>query len=619
MDINKEILSELIIHMKYAKYLPEKFRRETWEELITRNKEMHLRKFPELTQEIEDVYKYVYDKKVLPSMRSLQFAGKAIEVSPARIFNCSYLPIDSIDAFSESMFLLLNGVGVGYSVQKHHVEHLPEIKKPSPKRLRRFLVSDNIQGWAEAIKVLLKSYTGRLNSTIMFDFSDIRPKGALLLTSGGKAPGPKPLRECLVKITGVLDAKEDGDKLEPIEAHSIMCHIADAVLSGGIRRSALISLFNMDDEEMLSCKTGNWWELNPHFGRANNSAVILRHKISEDKFRNLIDKTKNSGAGEPGIFFTNDKEMGGNPCLEISLRAFQMCNLVEINASDITTQEEFNNRAKAASFIATLQATYTDFYYLRDIWQKTTEKEALIGVSLTGIASNTIFDLNIEEAANIVTEENGRVAFLIGINAAARCTCVKPAGTTSLVLGTSSGIHAYHSKYYLRRIRIGKQESIYTYLKINLPELIEDDYFRPQDTAILTIPQKAPDNASLREESSLTLLERVNKIYNQWIKPAHHKGSNKNNVSVTISVKDNEWNEVTDWMWKNRNNYTGISLLPFDNGSYKQAPFEDCDEETYNKLSQYLHQIDLSQVVEIEDYTNLQGELACASGSCEIK
>lgn len=619
MDKDKEILSELTVYMKYAKYIPELNRRESWEELVERNLSMHIKKFPELEDEIRENYKYVFDKKILPSMRSLQFAGKAIEMNPARIFNCSFLPIDSIESFSETMFLLLSGTGVGYSVQKHHVEQLPDIRKPNPSRNRRFLISDNIQGWADAIKILIKSYTGKASSTVIFDYSDIRPKGALLVTAGGKAPGPAPLRECLIKITNILDNKQDGDKLKPIEAHSILCHIADAVLSGGIRRSALISLFNIDDEEMLSCKTGNWWELNPHFGRANNSAVVLRHKITKDKFTELWEKTRASGSGEPGIFFTNDKDWGGNPCLEISLRPYQFCNLVEVKASDIDTQEEFNNRVKAAAFIATLQASYTDFYYLRDIWQKTTEKEALIGVSLTGIASNTIFKLNIEEAAKLIKVTNKEVANKIGIKEAARTTCIKPAGTTSLVLGTSSGVHAYHSPYYLRRLRVGKNESIYPYLKQNLPDLVEDEYFRPHDTAIITIPQKSPSNAAIRTESALTLLDRVYVLHKQWIQPGHRKGSNTNNVSVTVSVKDNEWYDVVEWMWNNKEDYTGISVLPYNGGHYTQAPFEECSKEVYTLLSKYIHDIDLSKVVEHEDFTDLSGEISCGGGSCEIK
>ena len=259
MEVEKQVLSDIAVHMKYARYLPEKDRRETWKELVTRNKKMHLKKHPHIKDEIEAAYEYVYKKKVLPSMRSMQFGGKPIEVAPNRIFNCAYLPIDDWRAFSETMFLLLGGTGVGYSVQYHHVDALPEIQKPSAKRSRRYLIADSIEGWADAIKILMRSYF-KGGSKIRFDYSDIRPKGAVLLTSGGKAPGPQPLRECLVKVEGILNQKENGDKLQTIEVHDIICHIADAVLAGGIRRAALISLFSADDDEMISAKTGNWWE-----------------------------------------------------------------------------------------------------------------------------------------------------------------------------------------------------------------------------------------------------------------------------------------------------------------------------------------------------------------------
>ena len=287
-SLNNSILSDIIVHMKYAKYIPELNRRETWNELVTRNKAMHIKRYPKLADQIQLNYKYVYDKKVLPSMRSLQFSGKPIEISPNRLYNCSYLPIDHVDSFSESMFLLLSGCGVGYSVQKHHIDKLPNITKPFEGRTRRFVVGDSIEGWSDSIKVLIKSYLGsRRASKIKFDFSDIRPKGARLVTSGGKAPGPQPLKECLLKVKGILDVKEEGSKLSTLEVHDIICHIADAVLAGGIRRAALISLFSAYDEEMISCKAGNWWELNPQRGRSNNSAVLMRHKITKDFFMDL--------------------------------------------------------------------------------------------------------------------------------------------------------------------------------------------------------------------------------------------------------------------------------------------------------------------------------------------
>ena len=618
MELSNKILSDITVYMKYARYIPDKNRRETWEELVTRNKEMHQKKYPSLKKEIEKVYKLVYAKKVLPSMRSLQFGGKPIEISPNRIYNCAYLPIDDWRAFGEVMFLLLGGTGVGYSVQKHHIEKLPPIHKPKADRERRFLVSDSIEGWADSVKALLKSYfTG--GSSLRFDYSDIRPKGARLITSGGKAPGAEPLKICIEKIRSILDLKKDGDQLSPLEVHDIVCHIADAVLAGGIRRAALISLFSADDDEMISCKFGAWWELNPQRGRANNSAVLLRSKVTEEFFKGLWKKIELSNAGEPGIYLSNDKDWGTNPCCEIALRPFQFCNLCEVNVSDVESQEDLEERVKAATFIGTLQAGYTDFHYLRPIWQRTTEKDALLGVGMTGIGSGKVSKLDVKAAVKAAKEENERVAALIGINKSARITTVKPAGTSSLTLGCSSGIHAWHNDFYLRRVRVGKNEAIYSYLVQNHPELVEDEYFRPHDTAVIGVPQKAPAGSILRTESPIQLLERVKWFSQNWIKPGHRSGMNTHNISATVSIREHEWDAVGNWMWENKDFYNGLSVLNYDGGSYKQAPFEDISEEKYNQLMQALHDVDLSKVVELDDNTDLSGELACAGGACEIK
>ena len=618
-DINRNILSDITVHMKYARYMPELNRRETWQELVTRNMEMHIKNYPQLKSDILNAYTYVFDKKVLPSMRSLQFAGKPIQVSPNRLYNCSYLPVDDIEAFNEIMFLLLSGCGVGYSVQQHHIKDLPVITKPYMKRSKRFVIGDSIEGWSDAVKVLIKSYLGgKKASKINFDYTCIRPKGARLVTSGGKAPGPQPLKECLIKVEGILQSKEDGDALTSLEVHDIICHIADAVLAGGIRRAALISLFTASDNEMIGCKSGHWWETNPQRGRANNSAVLMRHKVTKEFFMDLWKRVELSGAGEPGIYLNNDKDWGTNPCCEIALRPFQFCNLCEVNVSDIEDQEDFNNRVKAAAFIGTLQAAYTDFHYLREIWKETTEKDALIGVSMTGIGSAAVLQMDMKEAANIVTKENARVAKIIGIKTSARCTTVKPAGTTSLVLGTSSGIHAWHNDYYVRRMRVGKNEAIYKYLSKSHPELIEDEYFRPHDTAVISVPQKAPAKSILRTESPFDTLERVKRVSQEWIKPGHRRGSNTHNVSATISLKEDEWEKAGEWMWSNRDYYNGLSVLPYDGGTYTQAPFEDIDEAEYNKMSKVLSDVDLTKIIETDDNTDLSGELACAGGNCEI-
>ena len=615
MDISQQILSEVTVYMKYARYLPSESRRETWNELVTRNRDMHIKNFPELKSNIEKAYELVYDKKVLPSMRSLQFAGPDIKQTPSRIYNCAYLPIDDYRAFSEVMFLLLGGTGVGYSVQRHHVEKLPSITKPTKKR--RYLIGDSIEGWADCIKMLMKSYfLGKPEPE--FDFSGIRAKGALLVTSGGKAPGPQPLKDCVHNIKSILDRKNHGDQLSTLEVHDIICWIADAVLSGGIRRSATISLFSIDDQNMLQCKFGDWWETEPQRARANNSAVVVRHRVKKKDFFNIWEKVKESGAGEPGVYFTNDSEWGTNPCAEIALRPFQFCNLCEVNVNDVGTQQELNDRVSAAALIGTLQTSYTNFHYLRDVWRRTTEKDALLGIGMTGIGSGRVQQLSLEEAATLAVETNKYYATEIGVNPAARITTVKPSGTTSCVLGTSSGVHAWHNDYYIRRIRVGKNEAIYTYLSIHHPELLEDDFFKPDSQAIISIPQQAPEGGILRHETSLELLERVKDIYERWIVPGHNSGNNTHNVSCTVSVKDDEWDEVGKWMWENREYYNGMSVLPYFGGSYKQSPFEDIDEKTFEGMFIGLKEVDLSGVVEVIDNTNLTGELACAGGACEI-
>lgn len=616
MDKSQKILSDITVFQKYAKHVPELNRRETWEEIVERNISMHVRKYPQLRSEIQQVYKqFVMPKKVLPSMRSLQFAGAPIELANNRMYNCSYMPIEAPEAFSETMFLLLGGSGVGYSVQQRHISQLPAVVGPKSKA-RRFLIGDSIEGWADAVKVLMKAYFyGK--SDVTFDFRDIRKKGERLITSGGKAPGPDPLRICLDHLRSVLNGAV-GRKLTSLEVHDMLCHIADAVLSGGIRRAAMISLFDKDDMDMLTCKSGDWWELNPQRGRANNSVVLDRTTTTKEEFYDIWERVIASNAGEPGVYWTNDPDWGTNPCVEIGLRPYTFCNLVELNVSDIESQEDLNARAKAGAFIGTLQAGYTDFHYLREVWQESTEKDALLGVSMTGIASNKLVNLDLEEAANAAIEENMRISRVIGIRPAARVTAVKPAGTTSLVVGSSSGIHAWHNDYYIRRMRVGKNEALYRYMKENLPALVEDCYFKPHIEAVMSFPQKAPEGSVYRTESYKDLLERVRKFNTEWVAAGHIEGKNHHNVSCTISLKEDEWWDCAKWMWDNRENYNGISVLPYNGGSYKQAPFEDCTKEVYERMEKLLSSIDLSQVLEEEDSTAAKDVVACSGGACEV-
>jgi ribonucleoside-triphosphate reductase len=636
MDIGLKTLSDITIYSKYAKFVPELKRRETWDEIVDRYQNMMIKKYPKLEESIIKSAELIRLKKVLPSMRALQFAGPAAEVNNARIYNCCYLPIDSLHSFAETMFLLLGGTGVGYSVQKHHVEQLPTIKKQENYKQKTWLIEDSIMGWADAVKVLMKFYfEGGFKPK--FDFRAIRQKGARLVTAGGKAPGPEPLKLCLAHVDAIMERKNDGEKLSPLECHDILCHIANSVLAGGIRRSAMISLFSHDDEEMITCKYGNWWETNEQRGRANNSAVLERDSVGQEEFFSLWKRIEASGSGEPGIYWTNNKDWGTNPCCEIGLRPYQFCNLCEVNVSDIENQLDLNDRVSVAAFFGTLQAGFTDFHYLRDIWRQTTQKDALLGIGMTGIGSGEILKYDLELAAHTAKVVNSMISEKIGINEASRVTCIKPSGTTSCVLGTSSGIHAWHNDYYLRTVRFNKNEDIAMFLQVNHPELCEDDVLRPHDTLCVRIPIKAPEGSIFRTETAINTLERVKKFSTEWVKSGHVKGDNTHNVSATISIDKGrfytiqedksvdlykmqlEWDAVGEWMWENREFYNGLSVLPYFGGSYKQAPFEDITKEEYETRISALKDLDLTKVMEIDDNVEFGQTAACAGGACAVE
>lgn len=650
MNNSQKVLSDVVVYNKYAKYNNDLKRRETWSEIVDRYKQMLINKYIgefdsvhdipldkfDLYEEIIQNSEFIYNKKVLPSMRALQFAGPAIEVNEARIYNCAFMPADDYRFFSELMLLLLGGTGVGYSVQFSHIEKLPEVVKPT--KVRKYLIQDSLIGWADSIKVLMKSYFGLTNSRPNFDYRDIRAKGERLVTAGGKAPGPEPLRICLTKIESILREKKNGTKLTSLEVHRIACLIADAVLAGGIRRAAMICLFSIDDAEMLTCKHGNWWERYPELGRCNNSAVVLRNRVTKEELLKLWQKVKDSGSGEPGISMTDNPEYGFNPCHEISLRPFTFCNLTELNAGDIENQEDFNERCKIASFFGTLQAGFTDFHYLRSVWKKNTEKDALIGVGITGIGNGTLNNINLSIGADLVNLENERVSSIIGINTAARTTTIKPSGTTSCVLGTSSGVHAWHDKYYIRNMQCAVGDDLYNYFIENHPNLITVMEYDP-NSAVIGIPQMAPETAILREdEDALKFLERVKRFNLNWVHPGYRRGPNQNNVSATCSIKDeevpikikqgfkevtvekNEWELVGDWLWENKDTYSGISFLPYDGGTYKNAPFETCTKEEYEDKIKYIEEnpIDLTKILEEVDNTTRRDNLACGPQGCEI-
>ena len=690
----QQVLSEVVIYNKYAKYTPEFLRRETWPEITMRYLDMQAKRYPMLKEAIYDNGRYILEKKVLPSMRALQFAGPAMEKNEARGYNCSYMPMDDYRAFGELMFLLLGGTGAGYSVQRHHVAALPPITKPTKEA--KFLVGDSIEGWADAVKQLMKAYFGLTSVKPRFDLSDIREKGSMLVTAGGKAPGPEPLRMALESIEKILNSKEEGEQLTPFEVHLICCLIADAVLAGGIRRAALIALFSLEDEEMLNAKSSSipakliskefvtftsaagletdpnrmlitlelngvikkdieirksdgefwdlqqlettgtvgWWVCHPELGRANNSAVLLRDRIKKEEFDVLWQKIEDSNSGEPGIYFTNDPEYGTNPCCEISLRPFTFCNLTEINAGTIgddwkaeysvdykkAKQDDLENRARVAGFFGTLQAGITDFHYLRSKWKTNTEKDALIGVGITGIGDGKLVDLDLEEATKIVIDENERVADIIGINTAARTSTIKPAGTTSCVLQTGSGCHAWHAPKYIRNIQCKVGDDLYNFFMDHHPLLITPMERDPR-SAVIGIPQIAPKGAILREEeSALDFLARIKDLNINWVHPGHRRGPNTNNVSATVSIKEGEWKDVGEWMWENKNTYNGLSVLPFNGGTYKNAPFEIVSDEVFQEKLDYIQNnvIDLTLIVEHQDNTTVSDTVACAGGACEI-
>lgn len=637
MKTEHKLVSDVTVFSKYARYWPDLGRRENYEEIVARNYKMHADRVESMhlaglpvdkdkaLELLDEAYPLVAGRKVFPSMRSFQFGGAPIELSHNRVFNCAFRFANEPSFFSDLMFLLLGGTGVGYSVQRQHVEQLPSIKQPGAPE--EHVVQDSIEGWHDAVKALVDAYLVGMPLPV-FDYSKVRPKGSVLVTSGGRAPGPDPLKKTLDQLQELLAGKQPGDKLRPIEVHDMATFVARAVLSGGIRRSAMISLFSPDDEEMLTAKSGAWWEKNPERAFANNSAVLLRG-VDDELFEQVFERARASGSGEPGVYWVDDRRYGTNPCAEITLNHKQFCNLTTMNVGTIESQEDFNKRARAAAIIGTFQASYTNFHTLSEGWRAQTEDEALLGVSMTGIASGAIDELDAEEAAAHAVAANIETAAVLCIKPAARVTTIKPEGTASLVAGTSSGIHAWHDAHYIRRMRFNKSEPIAQYLMQALPyrvesddsnpEIVEDDVFNPEQI-VLAIPQSAPEGALTRDEGALATLERVKRYHKQWVKPGNSYGGMPNNVSATINVRDNEWDAVKDWMWNNRYEYNGLSLLPYSDHTYKQAPYQSISEEQYKALSERLssHEFNLERIDESEDYTDLTGELACVGGACEL-
>ncbi len=596
---------------KYARWKSDKKRRETWAEAVTRVKQMMLKKYvtddssEEIKEEIEWAYDQMLKKRVLGSQRALQFGGDPILKHNARIYNCITSYADRLEFFQECMFLLLCGCGTGFSVQRHHVAKLPRLIKQKSGS-KKFTIPDSIEGWSDAIGVLISSYFDQdglfpeyNGKSVNFDYSLIRPAGSLLKSSGGKAPGPEPLKNALANIRKILEkslknaefAAKELRGLTPVEAYDIVMYSADAVISGGVRRSATICVFSPDDEKMAKAKTGNWFIENPQRGRSNNSALLLRDKTTKEQFSTLMNSVKDFG--EPGFVWADSTELIVNPCVEIGMwpvdedtgkTGWQACNLSTINCAKIKTEEDFYDACRAASIIGTLQAGFNDFDYLGETSEKIIKREALLGVSMTGIMEqhDICLDPTIQKmGADIVKKTNKDISKKIGVNQAARTTCIKPEGTSSCILGTSSGIHPHHAKRYIRRVQANKMEPIYNYFKEINPRACEESVWSNNDSDdVVSFCIEVPAGSKTKNKvGAIDLLDYVKSTQRSWVIP----GTNKNlctqpwlvhNVSNTINVKDEEWDEVESYIYKHRKYFCGISLLPITGDKdYPQAPF----------------------------------------------
>lgn len=611
MDKGLKFLSDLVFARTYAAKKPDGYK-ETWEGAVQRVIGMHCAKFPHLEAEIRaTVEKPMLEKWVVPSMRTLQFAGGGVERENFRAFNCSYLSIKSFSSFAELFYILMNGTGVGYSVKAHHVAQLPKI--PDKGKFKVFRIPDSKEGWADSVLKLFK------NPWLVFDYSAIRPAGSPLST-GGTASGPEALMKLHEKVGRILLGAL-GRQLTPMEASDIVCHIADGVVVGGVRRAALICLF--DTVEMLTYKSGAWWEENPQRARANISFVLLRDDPwAKEKFSRIMDACFASGSGEPGLIFANDIETGWNPCAEITLRDNGVCNLTELNWPALRYSRQFYTALHAAIALGCLQASYTDFGYVNPEWKRNADDEALLGVSITGQAEGwdeliaTIDVPNFKETVDYLTD---KWAKLVGINPPKRTLTTKPSGTTSALLGVTSGIHAAHSEFYIRRVRVDVSHPLAIHLA-GLPEFkpfIELDKFNPSNY-VISIPVQKVGAITRSQESAIDLLNRMKKINEVWVSKGHYEGKDTHNVSLTVSYKPEEEAGIKEWMWNNRNVYCGISLLPYDGGTYVQAPFQEIDKETYERLAAEFPQIDLSGVNFGTTADERMGEAACQGGSCEL-
>jgi ribonucleoside-triphosphate reductase len=624
---------QFIAKSRYSRFIPDEGRRENWEESVDRyfnfieDKLKTDNNYVVPRELSSDLRKAVKNLELMPSMRAIMTAGKALERDNTAGYNCSYLPIDDPKAFDEAMYILLCGTGVGFSVEQKYVNQLPEVPDQLFDSKTTIVVSDSKEGWAKALRQLIALlYSGEVAK---WDISKVRPSGARLRTFGGRASGPGPLEE-LFKFTITKFKGATGRKLTSIECHDLLCKIGEVVVVGGVRRSAMISLSDLEDDRMRHAKAGNWWEQNGQRALANNSATY-EAKPDIGQFLQEWTSLYHSHSGERGLFSraasksqagkngrrSTNHDFGTNPCSEIILRPYQFCNLTEavIRAQD--TEKDLQRKVYLATVLGTFQSTLTHFPYLRKIWQKNTEEERLLGVSLTGIFDNPLtYKLGadteklLERLRDVAIQTNKEYADALGINTSTAITCVKPSGTVSQLVDSASGIHPRHSLYYIRRVRGDKKDPL-TKFMIDKGIPHEDCVMRPESTVVFSFPQKAPADALLRDH--IDALDHLN----VWMMYQRHWCEHK--PSVTISVKEHEWMDVGAWVWKHFDELSGVSFLPYDGGTYRQAPYEECSKEYYETaLAKMPEDINWDELIEIDDNVKGAQELACSAGSCEI-
>jgi ribonucleoside-triphosphate reductase len=633
----------IIALSRYARYLPDKQRRETWEETVSRLITYLQTKAPDVVYGHWDaLQEAILNLEIMPSMRLMMSAGEACDRDNIAAYNCSYLAVNNKRAFSEALYILMNGTGVGFSCERQEIAHLPTIPGSFKEVDDVIVVSDSKLGWAKAFKKLLSYlWDGDIPK---LDYSKVRPAGARLKTFGGRASGPDPLRK-LFNFTITTLQEAAGRKLNSLEVHEMMCMIGEIVVVGGVRRSALISLSNLTDRRMREAKMGAWYNDKPHLGLANNSVAYTEKPDAETFLEEWVSLVK-SKSGERGIFNrvaaqaqavksgrSGTESYGCNPCSEIILRDKQFCNLTEVVVRSTDSFLDLKKKVELATILGTIQSTLTNFQFLSEEWKKNTEEERLLGVSLTGIMDHPVLSGNknhqtyflplsgkespqptlpywLQELKNHAKQVNIKWAEQLGIPPSASITCVKPSGTVSQLVDSASGIHARHNPYYIRRIRMDKKDPIYTFLKDKgVP--VEDEQFRPDSTAVFSFPQKAPEGAVCRTDT--TAMQQLE----LWLTYQRHWCDHK--PSVTISVKEDEWPEVGAWVWKHFDEVSGISFLPYSNHTYVQAPYTDCSKEEYDDaVSKMPSDIDWSTFVELEDFTEGTQTLACSGGNCEI-